>query len=44
MAEALGFDPPAGLVEQAPQEEVLPLEDVPGDDVASDEVSDAGRK
>jgi len=27
MAEALGFDPPAGLTEVAPQEEMLPLED-----------------
>lgn len=27
MAEALGFDPPAGLVEQTPREDVLPLED-----------------
>jgi len=27
MAEALGFDPPAGLVEQTPPEEVLPLRD-----------------
>ena len=27
MAEALGFDPPAGLVEQTPQEEVLPLDE-----------------
>ena len=25
MAEALGFDPPAGLVEQTPREEILPL-------------------
>jgi segregation and condensation protein B len=27
MAEALGFDPPAGLIEQAPREEILPLEE-----------------
>ena len=27
MAEALGFDPPAGLIEQTPREEMLPLED-----------------
>jgi segregation and condensation protein B len=27
MAEALGFDPPAGLVEQTPTEEILPLEE-----------------
>ena len=25
MAEALGFDPPAGLIEQTPREDVLPL-------------------
>jgi segregation and condensation protein B len=29
MAEALGFDPPAGLVEHTPREEVLPLEEEP---------------
>jgi segregation and condensation protein B len=33
MAEALGFDPPAGLVEQTPAEEILPLEE---GDVAED--------
>jgi segregation and condensation protein B len=27
MAEALGFDPPAGLTEQTPREEVLPLDE-----------------
>ena len=27
MAEALGFDPPAGLIEQTPREEVLPLDE-----------------
>lgn len=27
MAEALGFDPPAGLIEQTPHEEVLPLDE-----------------
>ena len=27
MADALGFDPPAGLVERSPKEEMLPLED-----------------
>jgi segregation and condensation protein B len=27
MAEALGFNPPAGLIEQAPREEVLPLDE-----------------
>ena len=30
MAEALGFDPPAGLIEQTPREEILPLEE-PGE-------------
>jgi segregation and condensation protein B len=27
MAEALGFDPPAGLIEQTPREDMLPLDD-----------------
>jgi segregation and condensation protein B len=27
MAEALGFDPPAGLVEQTPREDILPLDE-----------------
>ena len=27
MAEALGFDPPAGLIEQTPKDEILPLEE-----------------
>ena len=27
MAEALGFDPPAGLIERTPQEEILPLDE-----------------
>jgi len=31
MAEALGFDPPAGLIEQTPAEDVLPLDDPPQD-------------
>src|SRR6187551_3716384 len=31
MAEALGFDPPAGLVAQTPREEILPLEEVEED-------------
>jgi segregation and condensation protein B len=31
MAEALGFDPPARLVEQAPPEEMLPLEEAEED-------------
>ncbi len=31
MAEALGFDPPAGLIEQTPREDVLPLEEGDGE-------------
>ena len=27
MAEALGFDPPAGLIEQTPREDMLPLDE-----------------
>ncbi len=27
MAEALGFDPPAGLIEQSPREDILPLDE-----------------
>jgi segregation and condensation protein B len=27
VADALGFEPPAGLVEQTPQEEILPLDE-----------------
>jgi segregation and condensation protein B len=30
MAEALGFDPPAGLIEQQPREDVLPLDETDG--------------
>jgi len=36
MAEALGFDPPAGLIEQTPQEDILPLEE-PVEDVGDQE-------
>jgi segregation and condensation protein B len=40
MAEALGFDPPAGLVEQSPREDILPLDEDPeseaGEAVAED--------
>src|SRR5215208_6186915 len=36
MAEALGFDPPAGLMERTPQEEMLPLDD--DEQVKSEEV------
>ena len=31
MAEALGFDPPAGLAEQSPPEEMLPIEEDDGE-------------
>ena len=31
MAEALGFDPPAGLMEQTPQDEMLPLQEPAAD-------------
>jgi segregation and condensation protein B len=34
MADALGFDPPAGLIEQTPREDVLPLEE--GEEQAED--------
>ncbi len=33
MAEALGFDPPAGLIERTPSDEILPLEE-PGEAAA----------
>ncbi len=39
MAEALGFDPPAGLIEQTPREEILPLEE-PGERGTVDEVKE----
>jgi len=32
MADALGFNPPAGLIEQTPREDVLPLEETDGPD------------
>jgi segregation and condensation protein B len=35
MAEALGFDPPAGLTEQTPADDVLPLEDDESKEVES---------
>lgn len=34
MAEALGFDPPAGLIEQVPAESVLPLDEPPAPEVS----------
>jgi segregation and condensation protein B len=34
MAEALGFDPPAGLMEQTPAEDVLPLDEEPPQDAS----------
>jgi segregation and condensation protein B len=36
MAEALGFDPPAGLTEQAPAEDVLPLDEEPESGTSGD--------
>jgi segregation and condensation protein B len=33
MAEALGFDPPAGLIEQSPREDVLPLDETDMEEV-----------
>ena|SRR5690242_567668 len=38
MAEALGFDPPAGLIEQTPRDEVLPLEE-PGDGAPTEDAA-----
>jgi len=41
MAEALGFDPPAGLIEQTPHEDVLPLDETDGEMAApADELAD----
>src|SRR5690606_15777576 len=40
MAEALGFDPPAGLTEQTPAEEMLPLEEADGGEVEAVEEVD----
>jgi segregation and condensation protein B len=40
MAEALGFDPPAGLIEQTTREEVLPLEE--GEDTVDGEETKEG--
>jgi len=39
MAEALGFDPPAGLIEQTPREDVLPLDE--GDAEAQETAPDS---
>jgi segregation and condensation protein B len=36
LAEALGFDPPAGLVEQTPREDILPLDEDGGEPAATD--------
>jgi len=40
MAEALGFDPPARLIEQAPPEEMLPLKDDEDESGSSGEVEE----
>ena len=37
MADALGFDPPAGLIEQAPKDEMLPLDETEEGSPASEE-------
>ena len=37
MAEALGFEPPAGLVEQSPAEEILPLDEGDQEDSQGDQ-------
>jgi segregation and condensation protein B len=42
MAEALGFDPPAGLTEQTPAEDVLPLEEEPEGRGKSGDVEEVG--
>ena len=39
MAEALGFDPPAGLIERTPAEDVLPLDE--GDEAAASAPGDS---
>jgi hypothetical protein len=41
MAEALGFDPPARLIEQNPPEEMLPLQDDEAVPEPSGEVQEA---
>ena len=41
MADALGFEPPAGLVEQSPAEEILPLDE--GEDQPLDRAADSQR-
>ena len=41
MAEALGFDPPAGLIEQTPREDVLPLDEGEMEEV--EEVEGSGK-
>ena len=39
MAEALGFEPPALLIEQTPAEDMLPLEEPESDEPPKDEPS-----
>ena len=43
MAEALGFDPPAGLTEQMPAEHVLPLEEEETESGTSEKVEEVER-
>jgi segregation and condensation protein B len=38
MAQALGFDPPAGLVEQSPRDEMLPIEEEPASEPGPESV------
>jgi len=43
MAEALGFDPPARLIEQTPAEEMLPLEEEPDESGKVEKVEEVER-
>jgi segregation and condensation protein B len=43
MAEALGFDPPAGLIEQSPREDVLPLDETDVDLMSDEDLPPSGK-
>ena len=43
MAEALGFDPPAGLIEQSPREDVLPLDETDVDLMSDEDLPPCGK-
>jgi segregation and condensation protein B len=43
MADALGFDPPARLIEQTPRDEMLPLDDDVDESGRSGRVEDVGK-